>query len=80
VLLVVFAVSQQAGIRVLVLHVVHARTDIDDRLERRVRGHILDPLAVDPDLAVVTQTCTVLFAGSDHRRLRLIRLSLPQRT
>ena len=50
----------------IVLHVVDSRTDIDQRLEHRMRGHILDALAVDVDLASVANAVAILLAGTDH--------------
>jgi len=47
-------------------HVVHARLEVGDRPERRMLGHVADPLAVDPDLASVAQPGAVFFPGSDH--------------
>ena len=50
----------------LVGQVEDPRAHVDDRLERRVAGHVLDLLAVDPDLAAVGQRLPVLLAGPDH--------------
>ena len=50
----------------LMLHVVDAGPNIDQRLEHRVAGDVLHPLAVDPDLAAVTDRVAVLFACPDH--------------
>jgi hypothetical protein len=52
-----------------VLHVVDAGADIDQRLEHRMRGHILDLLAVDVDGAAVADAVEILLAGADHRRV-----------
>ena len=69
-LAVVLPIRQRRRMRRLVLHVVHARADVDDRLERGMGGDVLDPLAVDPHLAAVADALAVLRSGSDHRCLR----------
>ena len=51
---------------VLVRHVVDARPDVHDRLERRMGGHVLDALSVDPDLSSVADRFAVLVAGAYH--------------
>ena len=50
----------------LVGQVVDPRSHVDDRLERRVGGDVLDRLAVDPDLAAVAERLAELLAGPDH--------------
>ena len=50
---VALSVGQRRGVRGLVLHVVHARADVDDRLQGRMGGDVGHPLAVDPHLAPV---------------------------
>src|SRR5208282_1982669 len=50
----------------LVRQVVDPRSHVDDRLERRVGGDVLDLLAVDPHLAAVRQGFLVLLTGPDH--------------
>jgi hypothetical protein len=52
----------------IVLHVVNPGADVDQRLELRMRGDILDLLAIDMDIASVADRVLVLFAGSDHGR------------
>ena len=64
--LVVLDVGEAILVGGLVGHVVHAGPDIDDRLEARVLGDILHPLAVHPDLAAVLQPLPVLLASADH--------------
>src|SRR5882757_9235349 len=66
-LLAVRRVGHGGGVGVLVLHVEHAGADVDDGLERRVPGHVLDALAVNPDLAIVANAFSILLAGPDHR-------------
>ena len=61
--------AQDVAGRGLVLHVVDARPDIDQRLEHRMAGHILDALAVDVHLAAVANGIQILLAGSDHGEL-----------
>ena len=39
--------------RRLMLHIVDARTDIDQRLQHRIRGDVLDALAVDVHFAAI---------------------------
>jgi len=46
------------------LQVVDASADIDERLERRMRGDVLDPLAVDVDGAAVPNGGLVFFNRS----------------
>ena len=46
--------------------VVDAGADVDDGLEGRMGGDVLDPLAVHPDLAAVLQGRAVLCSRSDH--------------
>ena len=52
--------------RVVVRHVVDAGAGVDQRLEHRVLGDVLDPLAVDPDVAAVADRVAVLVPGADH--------------
>ena len=53
----------------LVLHVVDARTDIDQGLEHRVGGDVFHPLAIDVDLAAVANGIAILSSGTDHGTL-----------
>ena len=50
----------------LVRHVVQPRPQRHDRPERRMRGHIGNALAVDPDLAAIAQGVEILRTGSEH--------------
>jgi hypothetical protein len=49
-----------------VLHIVDARPHIDERPEHRMRDHIFDALAIDPDLAAVADRVPVLRSCADH--------------
>ncbi len=51
-------------VRILMLHVVDACPDIDQRLDARMDGDVLRPLAVDMDLASVPDGVAILPAGS----------------
>ena len=62
-----FFVGHDIRRRRLVLHVVDAGADIDQRLDHRMGRHILDLFAVDINVAAVAQGLAVLLAGSDHR-------------
>src|SRR5690606_7277193 len=59
-------VDQDGLGRRLVLHVVDAGADVDERLEHGMRGHILHALAIDPYLPSVADRLLVLLACSDH--------------
>ena len=52
----------------IVLHVVNARPHIDEGPEHRMRGHVLDALAIDPDPTAVADRIPVLLSRADHRR------------
>ncbi len=49
-----------------VRQVVDAGANVDDRLERGMRGHIGDPLAAHVDLAAIPQRLAVFLTGADH--------------
>ncbi len=53
------------GLRI-VLHVVDAGADVDQRLELRMLRHVLHALAADIDLAAVADRVAVLVSGPDH--------------
>jgi hypothetical protein len=53
--------------RRVVLHVVNARPDIDDRLEAGMGGDILHAFTIDEHFAAVAERVAVLGAGADHR-------------
>ena len=63
------SIAQELARRRLVLHVVDAGADVDQRLEHRMAGDVLDALAVDVDLAAVANGVQVLLAGADHGAL-----------
>ena len=50
----------------LVRHVIQARPQRHDRPECGMRGHVGNPLAVDPDLAAIAQGVEILRTGSEH--------------
>ena len=54
----------------LVGHVVDARPRVHNRLERRMRRDIRDPLAANPNLPPVADGFAVLLAGANHFRAR----------
>ncbi len=62
------AVAQPLRKLGVVLHVIDARPDIDEGPEHRMRGDVLDPLAIDPNLAAVADRVPVLLSRADHRR------------
>jgi hypothetical protein len=49
-----------------VRQVAHSGLAVDDGLESGVHSHIVNALAVDPDLAPIAQPGAILFSGSDH--------------
>src|SRR5262245_45357631 len=53
------------GVRV-VLHVIDAGADIDERPQHWMAGDVLYPLSVDIDLPVIADRVSVLFARSNH--------------
>ena len=63
-------VGHAIGVGGIVGHVVHARPDVHDGLEGGVRGHVGDPLAVDPDFPPVAQPFAVLLSRTNHHPLR----------
>ena len=58
--------SQNRARRRLMLHVVDARPDIDERLEHRMNRDVVDALAGDVNFASVADGIAVLGAGADH--------------
>jgi len=67
----VFLIRHQVARCRFMLQVVDAGADIDQRLERRMDGDILDLLAVHIDRAAVANGGFILFARSYHVRSRL---------
>ena len=59
--------------RLLVGHVVDARTHVHYGLEHRVRRDILDTFAIDPHLPTISDGLSVLFASADHSAFSLRR-------
>ncbi len=67
-------VGHRVAMADLVLHVVDAGADVDQRLEHRMGRHVGDAFAVDIDLAAVAERIAILGAGTNHRLfLSLIR-------
>ena len=64
----VFLIGHQVAGGRFMLQVVDAGTDIDQRLERRVRGDVFDPFTVDVDGAAVPNGGFVFFTGPYHVR------------
>ena len=51
----------------LVGEIVDPRAGVDDRPERGMARHVLDPLALDPDRAAVAQAVPIGVAGPEHQ-------------
>ena len=66
--LAVLVVGEQTARRRFMLHVVDPRSDIDQRLKHRMRGNVLDALAVDVDLAAIANGIAVFAPRPDHGR------------
>ena len=64
----VFLIGHQVAGGRFMLQVVDAGTDIDQRLERRVRGDVFDPFTVDVDGTAVPNGGFVFFTGPYHVR------------
>jgi len=69
--LVAVDIGQGAAVALLMGHVVHARLDVDDGLERRMPRDVLDSLTVDPDFAAVANAVLVRLARADHHSLHI---------
>ena len=70
-------VAHDLARRRIVGHVVDARPNVDDGCERRMRGHVADALAVDPNLAPSPDGLSVLVSPSGSPRSSRLRASCP---
>ncbi len=76
--LAVFLIGHQVARGRFMLQVVDAGPDIDQRLERRVHGDVLYPLAIDVNGATVPNGGFVFFTGPYHVR-SCSNVSMPTR-